>query len=655
MSTLLSSPGKVIAFYSYKGGTGRSMALANVACVLAQSEPAGGRVLVVDWDLEAPGLHRYLQRYLRRALAGDEEVQANHPGLIDLFLQIRSLLDAGGIVNCYDQDAITELLEQVPLEDYIIETDIANLSFLKAGMFDREYAAKVSTFNWPNLYERAPSLIRAFAERLSKDFRYVLIDSRTGLTDTSGICTMLMPEIIVAVFTPNRQSLAGVIEVVEQAGSYRSESDDLRPLLVFPLPSRIESSEPDLRTQWRFGQGKAGIEGFQPTFEKAFCRMYGLPICDLGPYFDDVQIQHVPRYAYGEEIAVLGEKSRDRLSLTRSYERFAARLVAAVEPWDEGDAESLGKEAIASLAIDEERQQRIKAAPYLQRLVDEIDSYQRMARFNRRVYSFAALTTVVVAAAVPVAITFADIAAGAWQVGLASAGLSVALLQVFLIVYRIPQLATGYREVAASIEREMLAFHQKVAPYDTEDAVERLINQTELLLRVHSLSPQTVLGRIRIYLSYRRVDASSHASRLYDSLSARFGAENVVMDQDILPGTDFVRAIERALRAADVFIVIIGPQWLASGDGRRRYGGASDFVRLELAMAFSHGLTVLPVLVGGAQLPSAEDLPEEIRSLARIQALELRNTHWKVDEARLIHDIERIAGWLAGPAKRHYA
>jgi Mrp family chromosome partitioning ATPase len=53
--------GRVITFYSYKGGTGRSMALANVAWILALN---GRRVLTMDWDLEAPGLHRYFLPFL---------------------------------------------------------------------------------------------------------------------------------------------------------------------------------------------------------------------------------------------------------------------------------------------------------------------------------------------------------------------------------------------------------------------------------------------------------------------------------------------------------------------------------------------------------------------------------------------------------------
>jgi hypothetical protein len=144
---------------------------------------------------------------------------------------------------------------------------------------------------------------------------------------------MLMPEVLVTVFTPNRQSLFGVIELAREAALYRARSDDLRPLLVYPLPSRIESLEPALRQSWRYGNPDAGIPGFQRLFEQTFREIYDLPNCDLSSYFDDVQIQHVPAYAYGEEIALLIEETRDRFSLTQSYLRFSARLVRGTVSW----------------------------------------------------------------------------------------------------------------------------------------------------------------------------------------------------------------------------------------------------------------------------------------------------------------------------------
>jgi formylglycine-generating enzyme required for sulfatase activity/cellulose biosynthesis protein BcsQ len=334
-SVIKSGLGKVVAFYSYKGGTGRTMALANVGCALAQDPNPKRSVLLVDWDLEAPGLHRYFRKQVTAAFHGDEDLFDKAPGLIDLFLELRDHLAPNGDLSETDRDfdAVTAFLNDFQLQTYIIKTDIPRLHLLKAGCFDDNYAAKIGSFQWPELYRRSPYLLRAFADRLASDYSFVIIDSRTGLTDTSGICAMLMPEILVAVFTPNRQSLFGVIDLVHEAAGYRANSDDLRPLIVYPLPSRIEASEPALRQSWRFGDDSAGVPGFQGMFEQTFKEIYELPACDLGNYFDDVQIQHLPSYAYGEEIAVLVEETRDRLSLTQSYLRFTARLAKGDAPW----------------------------------------------------------------------------------------------------------------------------------------------------------------------------------------------------------------------------------------------------------------------------------------------------------------------------------
>ena len=127
------------------------------------------------------------------------------------------------------------------------------------------------------------------------------------------------------------------MQLVRRATSYRRQSDDLRPLLVYPLPSRVETSEPERRNDWRFGNSKQGIEGYQPAFEKLFKEVYDLPQCSLAAYFDKVQIQHVPRYAYGEEIAVLTERGKDRLSLLKSYEGFVEWLANNFAPWESSD------------------------------------------------------------------------------------------------------------------------------------------------------------------------------------------------------------------------------------------------------------------------------------------------------------------------------
>jgi len=321
----------VITFYSYKGGTGRTMALANVACLLARQAKGKG-VLMIDWDLEAPGLHRFFQDKFTKLFSGTNDIDRAYDekdGLIDLFYKLNE-----AITKPQNEDEASALLDSVNWDQFILETDIKSLYLLKAGRFDEKYAYRVNTFNWVDFYNRSPSIFRLLAEHLTKHYQYVLIDSRTGITDISGICTNLMPDKLVVVFTPNRQSLMGLKDLIQKAASYRKQSDDLRPLAVFPLPSRIEYAELDLRRDWRYGNKKKNIVGYQSLFENLFKYIYSLPDCDLRRYFDEVQIQHIPRYAYGEEIAVLVERLGDRLSLARSYESFTKSLVDHSGPWE---------------------------------------------------------------------------------------------------------------------------------------------------------------------------------------------------------------------------------------------------------------------------------------------------------------------------------
>ena len=147
-----------------------------------------------------------------------------------------------------------------------------------------------------------------------------------------------------------------------------------------------------------------------------------------------------------------------------------------------------------------------------------------------------------------------------------------------------------------------------------------------------------------IFISYRRDDAAGYAGRLYDRLATHFGAERVFMDvEGIEPGADFVEAIERAVGSCEALIVIIGDEWLAAdGAGRRRLDDPTDFVRVETATALARGIRVVPVLVEGAVMPRADQLPADLVPLTRRQAVELSHKQWDASTAELIRTLERI-------------
>lgn len=137
-----------------------------------------------------------------------------------------------------------------------------------------------------------------------------------------------------------------------------------------------------------------------------------------------------------------------------------------------------------------------------------------------------------------------------------------------------------------------------------------------------------------IFISYRREDSEGHAGRLFEDLVERFGAESVFMDvAGIEPGRDFRKVIDTNVANCSVLLAVIGKRWLEAKDetGRRRIDDPADFVRLETYSALKRDVPVIPVLVQGASMLRAEQLPQELADLAFRNAVELRHARWSSD------------------------
>ena len=148
----------------------------------------------------------------------------------------------------------------------------------------------------------------------------------------------------------------------------------------------------------------------------------------------------------------------------------------------------------------------------------------------------------------------------------------------------------------------------------------------------------------KLFINYRREDTAAHAGRLYDRLTAHFGEDQVFIDiEQIEPGEDFVEAINRKVASCDTAIVTIGPNWLRVTDlaGKRRLDDEEDFVRIEIVAALRRKIRVIPVLVGGAEMPQKQDLPKPLEPLSRRNAIELSETRFHADVNRLIEAIEK--------------
>lgn len=146
-----------------------------------------------------------------------------------------------------------------------------------------------------------------------------------------------------------------------------------------------------------------------------------------------------------------------------------------------------------------------------------------------------------------------------------------------------------------------------------------------------------------IFISYRRADAGGHAGRLFDRLRRHFGEKLVFRDvDDIREGDPFPDVIRQTLETCNVVLVIIGARWLdiADAKGGRRLDNPSDWVRIETRLALEGKARVIPVLVGGSSLPTADQLPEDLRSLVSRNAAVLDDPEWDDDVGRLIRTIE---------------
>jgi hypothetical protein len=147
-----------------------------------------------------------------------------------------------------------------------------------------------------------------------------------------------------------------------------------------------------------------------------------------------------------------------------------------------------------------------------------------------------------------------------------------------------------------------------------------------------------------VFISYRRDESAGYAGRIADSFDEHFGEDIIFRDIDSLePGLDFAEAIERALESSEVLIAVIGKNWLTATDaaGQKRLEHPDDYVRTEIATALKRHIRVIPLLIQGAAMPSARDLPDDLAPLSRRNAFEIHDSSWRDDIQRLISTLER--------------
>lgn len=234
-----------VTFYSFKGGVGRTLALANVAASLAES---GRRVLVVDFDLEAPGLTSF------PAFATARKI----PGVVDY---VCDYLRNGRAPNAADYIGSCELIFSENDEDTgeLYERSIS-IDVMPAGQDgDEGYATRLCNLDWGQLYSAHNGFLLMEdlrAQWQNAGYDYVLIDSRTGHTDVGGICTRQLPDAVVALFFPNEQNLSGLKQVVR---GIRQNGARPQPIKLLFAASRVPKLD-DEHGQLRHWLRRSNIE-----------------------------------------------------------------------------------------------------------------------------------------------------------------------------------------------------------------------------------------------------------------------------------------------------------------------------------------------------------------------------------------------------------
>jgi hypothetical protein len=298
----------VITFYSYKGGVGRSMTLANLAWVLASN---GKRVLTVDMHLDAPGLHRYFAPFL-----SDPELTSS-AGMIEY---LTSYVQAAA--SRTGDPATGWLREQSNILRYAVslEWDFAaggSLDFVPAGRQGSSYSVLVNELDWNVLYERfgGAGFLSRTAQRMREEYDYVLIDSPTGVGTVSSVCTILLPDALVVCFALNRQSILGAANVTRSVRSQRDAKLEVFPVAseIFPVAMRVDISE------------KLLVDSSRELAYRAFAGLTDAEIARRD-YWTGVEIPYVPYYSYGEVLAPFVDTSRQVQSVLASVERLAGHI-----------------------------------------------------------------------------------------------------------------------------------------------------------------------------------------------------------------------------------------------------------------------------------------------------------------------------------------
>jgi tetratricopeptide (TPR) repeat protein len=303
--SIATAGGAIVTFYSYKGGVGRTMALANIAVQLARK---GNRVLMADWDLEAPDLvDFFIGKEAQQSAKVSVTPATEEGGLLALLTEGHDLA-SGDINSLAWRRKIIRLSVPPDPSTYSNPTPPSPgpLDLLASGYGSKNYSTILADFSWKEFFakQRGGEWLEKLRNEWSANYEFILIDSRTGLTDSGGVCTVQMPDFLVFVFTADDRSLTyglKVLAAIQQAR--QSFAFERGPLAVIPLLSRWDSAaEVDLADTWMKRLSKQ-IGGLTSLW---------LPK-DFEPreFLEKTRVRYVPRFSFGESLPTLTSRLTD--------------------------------------------------------------------------------------------------------------------------------------------------------------------------------------------------------------------------------------------------------------------------------------------------------------------------------------------------------
>ena len=287
------------------------MALANVGVFLAKWRK---KVLLVDWDLEAPGLHYFFKRFTD--VTGVESTR----GLVDILTEL--LND--------EVDDKRGRLDWASCVTSIIVEDNTSLDLIGAGIRDEEYFGRVRRLDFNKIYDERDGgfLIETLRDEWKREYDFVLVDSRTGVTDAGGICTIQLPDLLVLFFTATEQSFDGTVKIAERALEAQTNLPvDRYNLVAIPIPSRFENSfEFEAGQEWlsRFADGLLNI--YSNWLPKTISPRI---------FLEKTKQPYIPYFSFGEKLAAVELGTADTALLGYAYENLASLINHGLEDIDE--------------------------------------------------------------------------------------------------------------------------------------------------------------------------------------------------------------------------------------------------------------------------------------------------------------------------------